>query len=327
MDPASIAKKIYVPTYDEVLTRIKTRYPHNMSPLERERRSLELARNVVLSKTEAVVKLSRLIRSLHPFYRRLLETKFDMIQVEKDLSCVLKARRVADIMWRGYQYRLLAAEGQGELKAIGREGRGRILSQLRRCSDGLERLKEVVKFLAGLPGVDVDKPIVIVAGPPNAGKSTLVATLSSARPQVAPYPFTTKNVIVGHLELNGQVVQLVDTPGLLDRAPEDMNEIERRAVAAIEELPGPVLFLMDPTPESTMDLRSQLDLLSRVMGWLGSSRRLVVAVNKVDEVEPEISRAVLEVLRSKVKADDYLELVAYDREKAVNAIKKALGLG
>jgi len=188
LDPASIAKRIHVPTYEEVLARIKSRYPHNVPTRERERRSLELVRNVIIDRTEPVMTLGRLLRDLHPFYRELVNISFDLGQLESDIRCVAKARRLAERMWETYRYRLMAAEGEAEARRIGREGRGRMMSQLRKCSRSLQRLKEAAKFIAGLPGIDLEEPIVIVSGPPNAGKSTFVSTVSSAKPEVAPYP-------------------------------------------------------------------------------------------------------------------------------------------
>ena len=72
MDPASVAKRIHVPTYQEILARVKSRYPHNVGTYERERRSLELVRNVIIDRTAPVLRLRDLVRSLHPFYRELV---------------------------------------------------------------------------------------------------------------------------------------------------------------------------------------------------------------------------------------------------------------
>ena len=321
MDPASQAKRLHVPTYEEVLRRIKTRYPHNVGTFERERLSLELTRNVVISKTEPVVELWRLVRGLHPFYARLLETAFDLKQIEEDFRCVMKARRVAEEMWGKYRYVLLGAETEAEARRIGREGRGRMLSQLKKCSRSLERLKEVAKFLSGLPAIDTSLPIVIVAGPPNAGKSTFVATVSSAKPEIAPYPFTTKNVIIGHVQLGDAVVQVVDTPGLLDRDPAEMNEVERRAVAALRELPGPVVFLVDPTPLAALSVQEQLRLLDRVRGWLGE-RPVLVAINKVDAAGEDAIRSVEGAVRAKELK--VVRLVAYKKELAMEVLRSAL---
>jgi ribosome-interacting GTPase 1 len=53
---------------------------------------------------------------------------------------------------------------------------------------------------------------VILAGAPNAGKSRLLTRLTRATPEVAPYPFTTREPHVGMMEWEDVKVQLIDTP-------------------------------------------------------------------------------------------------------------------
>jgi uncharacterized protein len=53
---------------------------------------------------------------------------------------------------------------------------------------------------------------VMLIGPPNAGKSTLLAALSNARPEIAPYPFTTRVPQPGIMMWQDVPVQLVDMP-------------------------------------------------------------------------------------------------------------------
>ncbi len=323
MDPASAAKRIYVPTYQEILARIKSRYPHNVGVYERERRSLELVRNVIIDRTEPVLALVRLLRSLHPFYVELVSISFSLTDLERDLACVEKARAVAEAMWERYRYLLTSASSPSEARRIGKEARGRMMSQLRRCSASLSRLKELTKFLSGLPGIDVEEPIVVVAGPPNAGKSTLVSTVSSAKPEIALYPFTTKSVIVGHAEVDGSRVQVVDTPGLLDRPLEEMNDVERRAVAALRHLPGNVVFLVDPTHESYMPLESQLELARRVLNLMGP-RHLVVAVNKVDLVSRDVAESVARRASKALGIERTYLMVANEKGSALEVLRAAL---
>src|SRR5205814_9171785 len=53
---------------------------------------------------------------------------------------------------------------------------------------------------------------VILLGGPNAGKSRLLTRLTRATPEVAPYPFTTREPHVGMMDWEDVRVQLVDTP-------------------------------------------------------------------------------------------------------------------
>jgi small GTP-binding protein len=58
---------------------------------------------------------------------------------------------------------------------------------------------------------------VVLVGPPNSGKSTLLAMLTNAVPEVADYPFTTRKPLPGMMEFENIKIQLVDLPPI---APE-----------------------------------------------------------------------------------------------------------
>jgi len=57
---------------------------------------------------------------------------------------------------------------------------------------------------------------VVLAGPPNSGKSSLVASLTHARPEVAPYPLTTREATPGMMPFEDVAFQLVDLPPLCE---------------------------------------------------------------------------------------------------------------
>ena len=57
-------------------------------------------------------------------------------------------------------------------------------------------------------------------GPPNAGKSQIVASLTKATPTVAAYPFTTQNATPGMMAYENIQIQLIDTPPLSEQPPE-----------------------------------------------------------------------------------------------------------
>jgi GTP-binding protein len=55
-----------------------------------------------------------------------------------------------------------------------------------------------------------------LVGLPNAGKSTFLATVTSARPKIGNYPFTTINPQLGVAEIDGYEFVIADLPGLVD---------------------------------------------------------------------------------------------------------------
>lgn len=57
---------------------------------------------------------------------------------------------------------------------------------------------------------------VILIGPPNAGKSQIVTSLTNATPEVASYPFTTREPLVGMMPFKDIKIQLIDTPPITD---------------------------------------------------------------------------------------------------------------
>ncbi len=57
-----------------------------------------------------------------------------------------------------------------------------------------------------------------IIGYPNVGKSTLLATVSAAKPKIASYPFTTREPILGVTEVGPESLVLAEIPGLIDGA-------------------------------------------------------------------------------------------------------------
>lgn len=57
---------------------------------------------------------------------------------------------------------------------------------------------------------------VVLIGPPNTGKSSILATLTKAKPEIADYPFTTYELSIGMLAWENVKIQLVDTPPIAE---------------------------------------------------------------------------------------------------------------
>jgi len=141
---------------------------------------------------------------------------------------------------------------------------GRVSSLIRQIAPNLESLAKARAKLIRVPDIDPEMPTIVVAGYPNVGKSQFVRAVSSGRPKVAPYPFTTQGLSVGHFERRYQRYLVVDTPGLLDRPMEDRNPSERQAVYALRHLADVVVFLFDPTETCGAPMEIQERLLAEV---------------------------------------------------------------
>lgn len=59
-----------------------------------------------------------------------------------------------------------------------------------------------------MPVVDLEMPTLCLVGAPNVGKSSLVRVLSTGKPEVCNYPFTTRGILMGHITLSYQHFQV-----------------------------------------------------------------------------------------------------------------------
>ena len=96
----------------------------------------------------------------------------------------------------------------------------------------LKRVKNKVPMLAELGEEGLEKWIELelklvadvgVIGAPNAGKSSLLAAVSAARPKIADYPFTTIVPNLGLVERDYTRMVFADVPGLLEGASEGLG--------------------------------------------------------------------------------------------------------
>ncbi len=324
--PPTKAKHIQIPEYKEFLTRIGRRYKkagQGLKPHETEIARLQLIHDVITVKLAGIEKLSRLLAELDPFYHELIFIEFDENKVRKAVLCLLRAKRMVSEFFRKYRYRLMASETGREAKKIASEARGRMLSLIKRCEKQLLLLKNLVIFIQRLPSIDTSQPTIIVAGAPSVGKSTIVANASRARVEIASYPFTTKQIHVGHANINEIKVQIIDTPGLLDRPLDERNQIELRAIAALKYLNGPILFLFDPTPQATIDLERQLRLAKQVME-LDPEKPFVPAIAKVDLVDKHTVNTVISRISETLGSTHVYKVVGVDSRSVKELVQRVV---
>src|SRR5213083_1210590 len=124
-----------------------------------------------------------------------------------------------------------------------------------------------------------------IVGLPNAGKSTLLATVSAAKPKIADYPFTTLHPQLGVVNADGREFVLADIPGLIEGAHEGAG-LGDRFLGHVERC-RVLLHLIDATCEHAgkayKTVRTELEAYE---GHLADKIE-IVALNKIDAVTPD----------------------------------------
>ncbi|KAI3997266.1 hypothetical protein MKX01_009110 [Papaver californicum] len=178
-------------------------------------------------------------KHLHPYERSLIELTLGDGNYEEMVNSV------------GKEHASLCAKSVSK-----REAEERLAEGIRRMEDifksggkAVDDLLNIAKTLRAMPMVDLESPTLCLVGAPNVGKSSLVRILSSGKPEIWNYPFTTRGILMGHIHLNYQHFQVTDTPGLLQRPDEDRNNLEKLTLAVFQHLPTAVLYVHDLSGE------------------------------------------------------------------------------
>lgn len=124
-----------------------------------------------------------------------------------------------------------------------------------------------------------------LVGYPNAGKSTLLAALTNARPKIAPYPFTTVNPLIGTLVFDDHTsLRVADIPGLIDGAHQGVG-LGHDFLRHIERS-GCLIYVLDMggtdgrnPVDDYRKLKRELKLYNEEL----AERPHIVVANKMDE--------------------------------------------
>ncbi len=202
------------------------------------------------------------LESLNPFYLDLLGVLANIPRLKQNLAKLSASSRIIKKLRYEHannSYRSISIkEANRHLNSF----QGRASSIMKRLNSPLKQLKEDSKKLIEIPSIDFEAPTAVLAGFPNVGKTTLLKRLTGSKARIAPYAFTTRQINSGFFEHKYIKVQVLDTPGLLDR--EKHNEIEKKAMIAVNHLASAIVFVLDPTLMSGYKLEEQLSLLGHI---------------------------------------------------------------
>ena len=240
--------------------------------------------NIIISKLEDYVKSFPSIEKLPSFYKEMLEIKIGINKLKKALGGINWAKKTCKNIYFKQSKFLTKSNNINFLLKKQQEIFGRISSIVKQVNDELMVLSKAQYLLKELPHIQ-EIPTVVIAGYPNVGKSSILRCLSSAKPEIAQYPFTTKEIHIGHINLKERYlikqIQIVDTPGLFDRPSNQRNDIEKQAIAALAHLANIIVFVIDPSETCGYQLKDQLNILSQIQN-LFKTCFFIIVENKVD---------------------------------------------
>jgi len=139
-----------------------------------------------------------------------------------------------------------------------------------------------------------------LVGLPNAGKSTLLAGVSAARPKIADYPFTTLHPQLGVVSIDDREFVLADIPGLIEGAHEGAG-LGHRFLGHIERC-RVLLHLVDGACEHAGKAYKTVRNELAAYGHGLADKPEIVALNKADTLMPEELQVQLARLKRAAKA-------------------------
>ena len=159
-----------------------------------------------------------------------------------------------------------------------------------------------------------------IIGQPNAGKSSLLAALTRAKPKIANYPFTTINPNLGVTYYNQKEITLADIPGLVEGAHKGvglgdkfLRHIERCKI---------LLHLIDLSEEDLINSYKKIKLELLSYDKILDRKKEIIFFNKSDLLEKNDIDKKLREFKNKIKTK--FEVISVFSDKDIKKVKKLL---
>jgi len=197
------------------------------------------------------------------FYKELYKLLFTDIDIKKLRERIKYIRKIIKQVYLKYNNDIKLTKDKKLIEKYRREFYGRISSILRRNWIIFKYYNIYLNRRRKIPNIK-NLPTVVISGLPNVGKSTLLKNLTGSNVKIEPYPFTTKDLMIGYIKTPYFDIQVIDTPGILDRPIEEMNEIEKKSILALNYLANLIIYIFDLTETCGYSIEEQENLLNNI---------------------------------------------------------------
>ncbi|MBC8494786.1 50S ribosome-binding GTPase [archaeon] len=269
---------------------------------------IETVNDVLTSKLAKIIISFPNFDNLVEFYTELVSTLIDYKELKKSLGALNWAKKKIPEFSRQFKTSIRKTQDLQSIRRYGKEYYGRISSVMRQIRSNLEFLEETRKIMRNFPTIK-EMFTVAIAGFPNVGKSTLLSKLTTSKPDIQSYAFTTTTLNVGYIKENTVKIQFIDTPGTLNRISK-MNEIEQIAYLAIKYCANMIIYVYDLSEHYT--LKDQEQLLENLKEF---DKPIVLYLSKTDILDKKKVAA----FKKKVQAITDITIL---KEKVLEGFKK-----
>jgi nucleolar GTP-binding protein len=274
MDPKQLLDVAFRQARKEAgVTKGKRSVAKERRHVEADLRRVLVAHSAVAGRLREYMKMSEI--HVGSFERELLATAVNFDQLAKDAKKIENSLKIIDRLRKEFEVKIKYADNKTESHRYQTAFYGRMCSVVKKLK--FNEIEKLEKEKKKLPRIKKMKT-VIICGYPNVGKSLIIKNLTGHKIEIASYPFTTKGIMIGFLKKDYDEIQMIDTPGLLDRPLQKMNAIEKKAALALKYLSKNILFVMDPSEDCGYSLESQNNLLHTVRKEF-SPKMLVVSTH------------------------------------------------
>ncbi|BBL45905.1 GTPase Era [Nanobdella aerobiophila] len=275
---------------------------------ERNIKKAEVVYQYLDSRLEKIY--NNIIDPSNKFYEELYSLIMPEINIKKLRSRIGYLRKFIRNIFKEYNKKLRNIKDREQSYKYLKEYYGRISSIIKRNKKIFNYYKNYEKFRSNLPDIK-NYPTVVIAGLPNVGKSTLLKNLTGSKVKIDQYPFTTKDLMLGYIDTPYFKIQIIDTPGILDRDIEELNYIERKSILALNYLANLIIYVIDITGTSGFSIKEQLNVLKSIRKIL--DKELIIYFSKSD-LFTDRENKIIQYIRDKIKYKyftNYEELKEY----------------
>jgi len=252
------------------------KYKGNILEKARQKEGIrvKIAGNIVYNELKSSAKSFPNINKIPEIYCKILDAIIGIDNFKKSIGSITRtANNIRQLQMKMFK-RLSTSRNTYQCRDIRKEFYGRINSFLKSIKKEIKITNDMLIF-KDLPDFK-DIPTVIIAGLPNVGKTSLLKAITGSEPEIKPYPFTTKGLMLGYYKN----IQVIDTPGLLDRPLEKRNKMEMFSIVVLENLSNVIIYVFDISETCGYSLERQEILYKDIKRFF--NKPIIVTANKID---------------------------------------------